>query len=153
MDDDNLLIALYKAYPEMAPKPAFPQAEVVEIVQIEPIKKKLPVRDTIWKHVPPPYLEKRFPATTGRDVLRAAAAAAGPSITMAILRSPDRRRVVSHWRHIGFYIARHHTLLSYPQIGRVFGGRDHSTVLYGHKKVQANPEIYASGIKAVEALL
>lgn len=40
------------------------------------------------------------------------------------------RRVVAA-RHECFWMAHKHTSQSYPQIGRFFGGRDHSTVMHG----------------------
>jgi len=36
-------------------------------------------------------------------------------------------------RQLGYYLARDLTTHSYPQIGRAFGGRDHSTVVYGER--------------------
>lgn len=38
-------------------------------------------------------------------------------------------------RQVGMYLARRMTPQSYPQIGRSFGGKDHSTVLYGESKI------------------
>lgn len=38
-------------------------------------------------------------------------------------------------RHLVFYLARTHTLDSYPKIGRRFGGKDHTTVMYGVSKI------------------
>ncbi|GJD41345.1 helix-turn-helix domain-containing protein [Methylobacterium bullatum] len=38
-------------------------------------------------------------------------------------------------RHIAFYIAREFTGQSYPKIGRRFGGRDHTTIMYGCSRV------------------
>ena len=34
------------------------------------------------------------------------------------------------------YMARKHTSLSFPELGREFGGRDHSTIQHGFKKVE-----------------
>lgn len=38
-------------------------------------------------------------------------------------------------RQIGYYLARKLTQRSLPEIGRHFGGRDHTTVLYGVRKI------------------
>lgn len=52
-------------------------------------------------------------------------------VTMIDLRSPrrDERSVLA--RQAVFYWARRLTMMSLPQIGRLMGGRDHTTVLYG----------------------
>lgn len=42
-----------------------------------------------------------------------------------------RRKHISRARMIAFYFCREMTPLSYPQIGRFFGGFDHSSVLHG----------------------
>jgi chromosomal replication initiator protein len=34
------------------------------------------------------------------------------------------------------YLARVHTPLSFPELGREFGGRDHSTIQHGYRKVK-----------------
>lgn len=52
------------------------------------------------------------------------------------LRGPRRHRVVSHPRSVAMYLCRKHTQASYPQIGRGFGGKDHSTVMAAFRKVE-----------------
>lgn len=48
-------------------------------------------------------------------------------------------------RQVAMWMARQHTRLSLPEIGRRMGGRDHTTVLYGVKKIavkrRENPNI------------
>lgn len=51
------------------------------------------------------------------------------------LRSKKRIRKIAHPRQIGFYLARQLTDASFPQIGIAFGGKDHSTVMHGVKRV------------------
>ncbi len=51
------------------------------------------------------------------------------------LRSDSRARSVSHPRMLAMYLARKHTGASYSEIGRYFGGRNHSTVISAEKKV------------------
>ena len=43
---------------------------------------------------------------------------------------PDRHRAIARPRQIAMYLSRHHTRRSMPEIGRSFGGRDHTTVLH-----------------------
>jgi chromosomal replication initiator protein len=51
------------------------------------------------------------------------------------LRSDSRARAVSQPRMLAMYLARKHTGASYSEIGRHFGGRNHSTVISAEKKV------------------
>jgi hypothetical protein len=43
---------------------------------------------------------------------------------------------VAYARHIAFYLCKTLTLRSLPEIGRKFGGRDHTTVLHGYRKIE-----------------
>ena len=52
------------------------------------------------------------------------------------LLSPRRARVVVVPRQIGMYLAKKMTSRSLPEIGRRFGGRDHSTVLHAVRKIE-----------------
>jgi chromosomal replication initiator protein len=51
------------------------------------------------------------------------------------LRGDDRSRAVAHPRMLAIYLARKHTGAAYSEIGRYFGGRNHSTVISAEKKV------------------
>lgn len=52
------------------------------------------------------------------------------------LTGPRRHRTVAHPRHLAMYLTRAHTHLSFPEIGRQFGGRDHSTVMNAVSKIE-----------------
>lgn len=52
------------------------------------------------------------------------------------LLSPRRARSVVVPRQIGMYLAKKMTSRSLPEIGRRFGGRDHSTVLHAVRKIE-----------------
>jgi chromosomal replication initiator protein len=58
------------------------------------------------------------------------------SLSTADLTSKSRSRPLTQARHIGMYIVRECTGLSLVKIGEIFGGRDHTTVLHGIKKVE-----------------
>lgn len=47
-----------------------------------------------------------------------------------------RTRSVARPRQIAMYLCKQHTTRSYPDIGRRFGGRDHTTVLHGVRKIE-----------------
>jgi chromosomal replication initiator protein len=61
------------------------------------------------------------------------------------LKSNSRRREISVARQVGMYLMRQHTDLSLPKIGEVFGGKDHTTVLYSCDKISqmkdTNPDM------------
>ncbi len=53
------------------------------------------------------------------------------------LKSQGRARVLAFPRMLGMFLARKHTGCAYSEIGRFFGGRNHSTVISAEKKVMA----------------
>ncbi len=57
------------------------------------------------------------------------------NVGKAELLSPRRARTVVVPRQIGMYLAKKLTARSLPEIGRRFGGRDHSTVLHAVRKI------------------
>jgi chromosomal replication initiator protein len=57
------------------------------------------------------------------------------SLTMEEIRGHSRLRRLVEARHIAMYLCRELTDLSLPDIGREFGGRDHTTILHGQKKI------------------
>jgi chromosomal replication initiator protein len=52
------------------------------------------------------------------------------------LRSDVRARHISHPRMLAMYLARKHTTAAYSEIGKFFGGRNHSTVIAAEHRVQ-----------------
>ena len=59
-------------------------------------------------------------------------------LTMDDMTGPTRKREITVPRQIAMYLTREMTGMSLPQIGNVFGGRDHTTVLHSCKTVEAN---------------
>jgi chromosomal replication initiator protein len=58
-------------------------------------------------------------------------------IRQAEMGSPRRAREVARPRQIAMYLAKQLTSRSLPEIGRRFGGRDHTTVLHAVKTIEA----------------
>jgi len=58
------------------------------------------------------------------------------NIKLADMQSPRRARQVARPRQVAMYLAKQLTTRSLPEIGRKFGGRDHTTVMHAVKKVE-----------------
>jgi chromosomal replication initiator protein len=57
-------------------------------------------------------------------------------IEAEVLKSESRARAQAYPRMMAMYLARKHTGAAYSEIGRYFGGRNHSTVISAEKKVR-----------------
>jgi chromosomal replication initiator protein DnaA len=68
------------------------------------------------------------------------------------LTGPSRQRQVTRARHLAMFLARQHLQLSLPELGRAFGGRDHTTALASVQKIEKLHKNDA-GIQAVLARL
>jgi len=58
-------------------------------------------------------------------------------IKVSDIKSKRRTQKISYTRQIAMYLCREHTKSSLPEIGKQFGGKDHTTVLFAHKKVSS----------------
>lgn len=69
---------------------------------------------------------------------------------VAELRGRRRFRRVSRARAIALYLAREITGASYPEIGQRFGGMDHTSVIYAHRRVAGGPLLAEAQALAAE---
>ena len=58
------------------------------------------------------------------------------NIRLTDMHSPRRSRSVARPRQVAMYLAKSITSRSLPEIGRKFGGRDHTTVMHAVKKIE-----------------
>ena len=58
------------------------------------------------------------------------------SVRLSDLIGPKRLRTIARPRQVAMYLSKQLTLRSLPDIGRRFGGRDHTTIMHGVKKIE-----------------
>ncbi len=78
------------------------------------------------------------------------------NIRMADMHSPRRARAVARPRQVAMYLAKALTVHSLPEIGRKFGGRDHTTIMHGVRKIEellANDRCLQDDIAHLKAAL
>ena len=72
------------------------------------------------------------------------------------LLSKDRHKSVAFARHVAMYLCKQRLKCSFPELGRAFGNRDHTTVISAVRKVEAlrskDPEVRAH-LEALERKL
>jgi chromosomal replication initiator protein len=77
-------------------------------------------------------------------------------VTVLDIKSRRRARTVGLPRHVAYYLCKTLTGSSLPQIGRHVGGKDHTSVLHGVRKIAAQLQTdaqLAADIRAIHALL
>jgi len=74
------------------------------------------------------------------------------NIRISDMHSARRARSVARPRQVAMYLAKQLTSRSLPEIGRKFGGRDHTTVMHAVKKVEELRECDISFAEDVELL-
>ncbi|MEO5365158.1 MAG: chromosomal replication initiator protein DnaA [Magnetococcus sp. WYHC-3] len=73
-------------------------------------------------------------------------------IRPADLRSAKRTRLFSHPRQVAMFLCKQLTKHSYPEIGQMFGGRDHTTVLYAVGRIEDKRETDRNLAEELDAL-
>ena len=70
-------------------------------------------------------------------------------VSVEALRGKARHKEIVTPRHLAMYLLREDARLSYPQIGTLLGGRDHTSVLHAYEKIALDVE--RSGRSVVDA--
>jgi chromosomal replication initiation ATPase DnaA len=128
------LLRMSQPRPKPAPEPK--PAPVVEFDNVEAwIKRQkaipLPAPKEPWFSIVADF-EQAGP-TIGKIIF---AVAQYFEIPTNDLRGVYRTANIAYARQIGFYLSRKLTVRSFPEIGKKFGGRDHTTVLHGYRKIE-----------------
>lgn len=134
------------------PPIAIPLPKVLEeALQQEPLRQEIVLTPTLCPTCGAPVGEARLMITHIQALV-----AAYYQIPVREMTSCRRFRAVSQPRQVAMYLASELTPKSLPDIGRRFGGRDHTTVIHAIKAVQkrmlADAEIEAD-VKALRERL
>lgn len=57
------------------------------------------------------------------------------NVRLSDIIGPKRLRTIARPRQVAMYLSKHLTSRSLPEIGRRFGGRDHTTIMHGVRKI------------------
>lgn len=128
-----------------------PRAVSIPLEEFTPIPIEITsVRKPIWFSIDDETVEE----PKINDIKRAACRYFG--VSAVDLDSARRTLKVVHPRQVAMYLARTLTGKSLPEIGRRFGGRDHTTVLHGVRKIELGMKLdwtVAYDVALVEALI
>jgi chromosomal replication initiator protein len=73
-------------------------------------------------------------------------------VKIADIRSRRRSKTLVHPRQIAMYLCREMTDSSFPEIGRHFGGKDHTTIIHACKQISKAKEIDGTLKAALDSL-
>lgn len=62
------------------------------------------------------------------------------NIGVDLIFAKTREWRIVYARHMVWYILREHYNLSYPYIGELTGGRDHTSIIHGVRRIKNDPE-------------
>jgi chromosomal replication initiator protein len=78
-----------------------------------------------------------FASLVGREItLELAQDCLADILRLSDMIGPKRLRNIARPRQVAMYLAKQLTPRSLPEIGRRFGGRDHTTIMHGVKKIE-----------------
>lgn len=121
--------------PEQILAKAISRAKYDHGIPIKQIHKSVPLKvvEKPVERFSPALLETppKFP-TVGK-IVRTVAEHYG--LSLADMCSIRRLKPICVPRQVAMYLARTHTPQSFPVIGRMLGGRDHTTIMHGYNKI------------------
>ena len=80
------------------------------------------------------------------------AVAARFGVKVADMKSKKRTKALVLPRQLAMYLSRDLTEMSYPEIGRHFGGKDHTTIMHACKKIEKEKQDGGSVALTIDAL-
>ena len=92
-----------------------------------------PIHVELAKEALKDLLAKEDKPITPNEILKAVAAHYG--IKVSDLKSKSNARPIAYPRQVAMYICKELTDLSYPEIGKLFNNKHHSTVMYSVEKI------------------
>lgn len=96
------------------------------------------------------YYKKQIKRISVEAVQRLVAVKYG--VTVEELVSASRRKELTLPRHVAMYLCRRVTASSFPEIGEKFGGRDHTSVMSGYRKIERALRLDSKVVQVVEEL-
>ena len=97
------------------------------------------------------FIEKEEREVSVENIKRLVCESLG--LDLESIQGKSRKREIVSARQIGMYLSKNYTSASYKEIGRCFGGRDHSTVIHSYKAIQdqiETNEIFCDKVKKLE---
>lgn len=123
-----------------------PKAKPLPLEKKPQTSKDLTRRD--WVIVGSPESAISAMRTDVATIIKIAAMISG--FTTTEIRGPRRFYRLTKVRQVVMYMARKHTGLSLPAIGRLVGRKDHSTVLHAEKSIAKDYHKYSDFIREIE---
>jgi len=96
-------------------------------------------------------LSKDNKPITPPEIIRVVAAHYGTTVTN--LKSKSNAQTIAFPRQVAMYMCKHLTDLSYPEIGRVFNNKHHSTVMYSVEKIDEKMQNDPQFTRVMEGLM
>ena len=90
------------------------------------------------RHLPAVFEPHPITAVTTSVIIEAVARF--HNLRSADITGQKKNRTLTRPRHIAMYLGRRYSNLSFPELGREFGDRDHSTIQHGFRKVEKELE-------------
>jgi len=144
LQENSELMRQHRAHMERRKRLSMPVVkrtpqEVVRVVRMEPAP-VFTAEPAVIDSVPPAIVASGSPTMQWdaapirmHDIFRAVCEFYG--VSLVDLQSARRTKRIVGIRHVAMYLCRALTIRSLPEIGRLLGNRDHTTILHGARKI------------------